>query len=81
MITNEITLTFWDCQAVMNIKTDVHNDCIALSITELEFDKNKSSENHDVYKESSTTEIYLGNDELKRVIKSLESLVVEDDEA
>lgn len=79
MISKEIELNFGDSNAMARINSDSDTGLITLSITEFEKDEEKSKPFHDVYEACSTTEIYLGDKEIKYLIKALENSLSEDD--
>lgn len=77
MITNNTELIFWDCRAIVNMKSG--EDYVTLSLTELKEDKTKSSENDTKLIESSVAEVYLGSDEIKSLIKALENMLINEE--
>lgn len=80
MILKDIRLDFFDCDSVVRINSDENSGTITFSITELMLNQEKTTKDNTVYSEANCTEIYLGNKEVKSIIKALESSSVEDDE-
>lgn len=68
----KISLTFLDSHFGLDIEE--HEGLYIMSLTEYEVDGDKSSENNIHYKRSSVTEVYFGEEELERIIKSLKHL-------
>lgn len=80
MILKDIRLDFFDCESVVRINSDEGSGTITFSVTELVLNEDKTTEDNTVYSEASCTEVYLGNKEVKSIIKALESSLIEGDE-
>jgi len=74
----EITLYFGDSFA--GFEAELHGfDTISIVLTEFQKNEEKSSFDHDYIETRFTTEVFVGVDEAKSIIKALQYLVDEND--
>jgi len=74
MYSKEIRLWFPESYARIEAEyTD--NGSVILTVSELETDETKSTKDNEFLKTRTTTEIYLDVDETKELIRSLQSLI------
>lgn len=68
-------LVFSDVFTAFNV--EVMDGNFTLSLVELEEDIVRSTENHTIVKERSTTEVYLGKEEIEQIINALQYIIKE----
>lgn len=79
MIGKKTTLCFEECLASVEIEYTEHSDSVVFTVNGHDVDVEKSTENNEVFKIVETTEIYLGFDEVKELIRSLQGMLPEGD--
>ncbi|EQB35009.1 hypothetical protein M948_18050 [Virgibacillus sp. CM-4] len=70
----KVTLMFWDCNASIDIENHEEMDSYTLSVTEYQVNEEKSSRDNARLEERSVTEVYLGEEEIQELIRSLQYL-------
>lgn len=78
MFTKRTTLFFGDSYATVEMENN-NGDYVLLTVSELEKDEEKSSADNEYLVPNKVTEICLDIDEVKEVIRSLQSLIPEEE--
>lgn len=71
----KVVLTLED--SLTGFRVEKYDDNITLSLSEYVEDTEKTTKNHAIIKERSTTEVYLGEKEIKQIINALEYIIKE----
>ncbi|WP_277680352.1 hypothetical protein [Gracilibacillus dipsosauri] len=76
MENKKVDLYFGDCLARFEI--ELHDyDCFSVCLTEYQKNEEKSTDNNDFYEERFTTEVFVGEKELKSIIRAMQFMVIE----
>ena len=70
-------LLFWNSESIVEVRS-FDDEVIALTLIELVEDDEKSTHDNTHYKKDDSVEIYLGIDEVKEVIRALQSMLPSD---
>ncbi|MCR1833110.1 hypothetical protein NSA56_01700 [Oceanobacillus caeni] len=70
----KLNLYFSDCKADITMENQ-DDDTIVLSVSEMQVNKEKTTENHEVIEPYTTSEICLGIDEAKSLLAALKFII------
>lgn len=76
MYTKQTNLFLTESDALIEMEY-AHGDIVILTVNELEKDEEKSTKDNSVMKTARTAEIYIGIEEVKELIRSLQFLIPE----
>lgn len=78
MITNKRIHLFFD-ESNLEVEYSPDSDCYIFSIMDYQLDEEKSEPNHTVYKQKDRVEVYLDQEDIKGIVKSLQFLLSDED--
>lgn len=76
MYTKQTNLFLTESDALIEMEY-AHGDIVIFTVNELEKDEEKSTKDNSVMKTARTAEIYIGIEEVKELIRSLQFLIPE----